>query len=108
MQFGSDSPVEPNDPLLGLQAAVARQTTRGEPDGGWLPEQRLTLEQGIKGFTETAAWTARREGDLGIIAPGRKADLTIFEHDLFQAPVQDWPFIDVEMTIIDGQIVYQK
>jgi predicted amidohydrolase YtcJ len=108
MQFGSDAPVEPNAPLLGLQAAVTRQTLAGEPEGGWLPDQRLTLEQGLKGFTRVAAWTARREDDLGIIAPSRRADLTIFEGDLFQAPVQDWPAVGVEMTIIDGEIVHQK
>ncbi len=108
MQFGSDAPVEPNDPLLGLQAAVARQTTRGEPDGGWLPEQQLTPEQAIQGFTRIAAWTARREGDLGIIAPGRRADLTVFDQDLFQVPVTDWPSVDVQMTVIDGELVYQK
>jgi hypothetical protein len=108
MQFGSDAPVEPNHPLLGLQAAVARQTTRGEPDGGWFPEQQLTLEQAIKGFTEVAAWTARREGELGIIAAGGRADLTVFERDLFHAPVRDWPSVGVEMTLIDGELVHQK
>jgi hypothetical protein len=105
IQFGSDAPVEPNDPRLGLQAAVARQTTAGEPEGGWMPEQRLTLEQAIKGFTEVAAWTARREEDLGTIAPGRRADLTVFEEDLFQVPVADWPSVAVKMTIVDGEPV---
>jgi predicted amidohydrolase YtcJ len=107
MQFGSDSPVEPNEPLLGLQAAVTRQTLGGEPGGGWLPAQRLNLEQAIKGFTDVAAWTARREDELGMIAPGRRADLTVFGEDLFQVPAERWPSVNVEMTIIGGEIVHQ-
>jgi predicted amidohydrolase YtcJ len=108
MQFGSDSPVEPNNPLLGLHAAVTRQTIRGEPEGGWYPDEKLTLAEGLKGFTEIAAWTARKEENLGSIAPGKWADLTIFEQDLFRVPVDNWPTIDVEMTVVDGEIVYRK
>jgi predicted amidohydrolase YtcJ len=108
LQFGSDSPVEPNNPVLGLQAAVTRQTPQGEPEGGWYPEQRLDLLAGISGYTRTAAWSARREDKLGILSPGMLADLTIFEKDLLTVPVQEWPEIAVEMTVIDGETVYCK
>jgi len=108
MQFGSDSPVEPNNPLLGLHAAVTRQTIRGEPEGGWYPEEKLTLAESLRGFTEIAAWSARKEENLGSITPGKWADLTIFEQDLFRVPVENWPAIDVEMTVVDGEIVYRK
>ena len=108
IQFGSDAPVESNNPLLGLKAAVARQTVDGAPEGGWYPNQKLTLEESLRGFTEVAAWTARKEEYLGSIAAGKWADITVFEKDLFAEPAKDWPSIDVEMTIVDGEIVYRK
>lgn len=108
MQFGSDAPVESNDPRLGLQAAVTRQTVQGEPEGGWYPGQRLDLAQCLKGFTRTAAWTARKEDRLGSLTTGKLADLTIFARDLFEVPVREWPEVPVEMTVIDGEIVYRK
>ena len=106
-QFGSDAPVEPNNPLFGLHAAVSRQNQQGEPDGGWYPDQRLDLTEGIRGFTQTAAWTSRKEDRLGSLTPGKLADLTIFAQDLYEVPVQEWPDVQVEMTIIDGEIEYQ-
>jgi predicted amidohydrolase YtcJ len=106
-QFGSDCPIEPNNPLLGLHAAVTRQTLAGEPEGGWFPEERLSLEEGITGFTKTAAWSSHKEHLLGSITPGNLADLTIFQSDLFQLPVNSLPSVNVEMTIINGEIVYQ-
>jgi hypothetical protein len=108
VQFGSDAPVEPIDPILGLQAAVTRQTTAGEPAGGWCPSQRLTLEESIRGFTRVAAWTARKEEVLGTIAPGKWADLTVFCRDLFQVPAENWPSVGIEMTVVGGEIVYRK
>lgn len=108
VQFGSDSPVEPNNPILGLHAAVTRQNLQGEPAGGWYPDQRLDLLESIKGFTQIAAWSARKENKLGSLTPGKIADLTIFEKDLFEIPVKEWPNVQVEMTIIDGKIVYQR
>jgi predicted amidohydrolase YtcJ len=108
MQFGSDSPVEPNNPLLGLCAAVTRQNLHGKPEGGWYPDQRLDLFESICGFTQTAAWSARKEGKLGSLTPGKIADLTVFEKDLFKIPAIEWPNVQVEMTIINGEIVYQR
>jgi len=107
LQFGSDSPVEPINPVLGLQAAVTRQTCQGEPDGGWFPDQRLTLEESLLGFTQVPAWTARREDLLGSIAPGKLADLTVLDQDLFQLPPREWPSVKVKLTIIGGEIVHQ-
>jgi predicted amidohydrolase YtcJ len=107
-QFGSDCPVEPIRPILGIQAAVTRQGIDGTPAGGWNPDQKLTLEETIEGFTKTAAWTARREADLGSIEPDKMADLTIFTQDLFETPPEQWHEVDVEMTVVNGEIVYRK
>ncbi len=106
LQFGTDAPIEPINPLLGLQAAVLRQTPEGLPQGGWTPDQRLTLEQSLTGYTRQAAYTAGKEDTLGMLKPGFLADLTVFASDLTNVPADIWHTIGVEMTIIDGQIVY--
>jgi predicted amidohydrolase YtcJ len=106
--FGSDAPFDDIDPLLGLQAAVNRQTPQGQPAGGWFPEERLSLEQGLKAFTLIPAWTSHRETMLGSISPGKQADLTVFQENLFEIPPESWPSVKVEMTIVDGEIVYQR
>ena len=108
LQFSSDTPVELCNPLAGMQAAVTRQTPDGLPPDGWYPEQRLTLEEAITGYTAQYAQTTYREDNLGSITPGKWADLTIFSQDLFQLAPQDWPAATVEMTIINGEIVYQQ
>lgn len=108
IQFGSDSPVESINPVLGLQAAVARQTLDGNPKDGWFSGQKLTLAESLAGFSKIAAWTARKEDSLGAIAPGKLADLTVFASDLFHHPPHSWPSIGVEVTIVDGEIVYHK
>ena len=108
LQFGSDSPVENMNPVLGLQAAVLRQTPELEPEGGWYPDQRLTLEQSLTGFTRTAAWTSGKEDCLGSLAPGNRADLTVFDKDLDAIPAREWHGVGVEMTFVDGEIVHSR
>ena len=108
LQFGSDSPVEPVNPLLGIFTAVERKHYKHRTDDSWFPEQALTLEEAIIGFTRQAAFTCGRENELGLIAPGMRADLTIFNQNLFVVPEDQWPDIKVQMTIINGEIVYEK
>jgi predicted amidohydrolase YtcJ len=108
VQFGSDAPVEPINPIYGIHAAVTRQTVLGEPSGGWYPEQKLSLEESITGFTATAAWTSRREDKLGSITPGKWADLTVYSRDLFKLSPDDWPNVETEMTVVNGEVVYRK
>jgi predicted amidohydrolase YtcJ len=108
LNFGSDAPVEPINPLLSLQAAVTRQDGHGKPTGGWFPEEKITLEECIKAFTALPARCSRKERYLGAITPGRWADLTVFCEDLFRVPPDQWPSVEVEMTIVNGEIVYRK
>ena len=108
LQFGSDAPVETINPIYGIHAAVTRQTVLGEPAGGWYPEQKLSLEDSITGFTAVAAWSARRENELGSIVPGKWADLTIYDQDLFSLPPDRWPDVETEMTVVSGEVVYNK
>jgi len=108
LQFGSDAPVEPIAPILGIQAAVTRQTPEGDPPGGWFPEERLTLEEAIAGFTQVAAWNAGRPEVTGTLSPGKWADLTVFHRDLFQVSPEEWPAVGVEMTVVGGEVAYRK
>ncbi|MBI4509745.1 MAG: amidohydrolase, partial [Deltaproteobacteria bacterium] len=103
---GSDFPVEEVSPLLGIFAAVSRQDTEGNPPGGFLPEQRLTLEEAIRIFTVDAAWASFAERTRGLIAPGYVADLTIFDREL----MPDRSLLDthVERTIVGGKTVFRR
>lgn len=102
MQFGSDVPVEPNDPLIGIRSAMTREDAKGAPAGGWFPKEKLTFWEAIDGYTRVAAWTAGVEDQFGAIAPGMKADLTIFDRD-FSDPDTHVQEARVARTIIDGQ-----
>lgn len=101
--FGSDFPVELPDVTHGLYAAITRQDSEGNPSAGWQPEQRVSLEQAVRGFTEEAAFAAHREAELGRVAVGMRADLTCFGRVLREdAPgqVRDAPVLG---TIVDGR-----
>jgi predicted amidohydrolase YtcJ len=108
IQFGSDAPVETINPIYGIHAAVTRQIVLGEPPGGWFPEQKLSLEDSITGFTAVAAWSARREDKLGAISPGKWADLTVYNQDLFSLAPDKWPEVETEMTVVNGEVVYSR
>ena len=88
--FGSDAPVERIDPLPGIHAAVTRRRAGGAPGpDGWYPEQRLTMAETIYAFTAATAQTAGQADRLGTLSPGKLADMTIFERDLFTAPAEE-------------------
>ncbi len=108
LAFGSDFPIESPDPRLGLYAAVTRQDRNGMPPGGWLPEQRLTLAEALAAFSAGAAFAAGQENELGRLAPGYQADLTIFEDDLFALPPEKLPTAGIAATVIAGETVYAK
>ena len=105
--FGSDFPVEDPNPMLGLYAARTRQDLKGNPPGGWLPEQVLTGDQALAGFTTGAAYAAFAEGHRGKLAPGFDADLLVLPVD----PVGDSPSVlpgaKVQITVVDGVDVYR-
>jgi predicted amidohydrolase YtcJ len=106
LQFGSDAPVESINPLLGFHAALTRQDLSGEPSEGWFPDERLGLEEIIHAFTWVPAWVSRRENDLGRLSPGRKADLVVFTEDLFRKPPGQVFSVPVEMTMVDGEVLF--
>jgi predicted amidohydrolase YtcJ len=102
---GSDFPVEEVSPLLGIYAAVTRQDGSGAPAGGWYPAQRMTLDEAISAFTYGAAYAGHAEGSLGRLAPGRLADLTVFDGPL----AEDRSLLErgIALTIVGGEIVHE-
>jgi len=104
---GSDFPVELERPILGLMAAVTRQDTSQHPDGGWHPEQRMTLDEALRAYTAGAAYAAYEEEFKGRIAPGMWADLTVLSENLRQVRPTSIPSVSVGYTIVGGQVVYE-
>jgi predicted amidohydrolase YtcJ len=108
VQFGSDAPVEHINPLLSFHAAIARQTPAGEPKAGWFPAERLTLAETLHAFTVVPAWTSRREAQLGTLSPGKIADVTVFAEDLTKLSSERLSSVQVEMTMVGGDLVYRR
>jgi len=113
LSFGSDWPgtnasYYPINPLLGIYAAVTRQTTRGQPAGGWFPEQRLTIEEAIRAYTLNNAWAAFEENIKGSIKEGKLADLVVLDRDILSRPSEEMLQTEVLFTFFDGRIVYEK
>ncbi len=108
LAFGSDCPVEKIDPLIGIHAAVTRRRADGSPGPeGWYPEQRLTVEEAARAFTWGAAYAAGREDQLGSIAPGKLADFTVLDQDIFEIKPMEILNARVDATIIGGRFVWR-
>lgn len=104
---GSDYPVESIDPLLGIYAAVTRQDLSGSPAGGWMPDQRLAIEEAVRAFTIDAAWAAGQEKERGSIEKGKLADLTILGADIMEIEPGEIPGTEIIATILAGRIEYR-
>jgi predicted amidohydrolase YtcJ len=108
LALGSDAPVDPIEPLTGIHAAVTRQRPDGSPGPqGWYPEQRLSVAEAIHGYTVGPALASGREALLGSITPGKLADLTIFQQDIYETPAAEIVDIQVAGTIVGGQFMFR-
>lgn len=108
LAFGSDWPVVTINPWPGVEMAVTRQTTEGTPAGGFVPEERLTVEQAIEGYTLGAAYAGHREKTEGSIEPGKLADLIVVSQDPFKVPANQLHKTEVLLTMVGGKVVYQS
>jgi predicted amidohydrolase YtcJ len=107
LAFGSDWTVAPLNPLDGLKAAVTRQTLDGQHPDGWLPEQKLTLDQALRAYTVGSAYAEFADPVKGTLAPGKLADLVMLDRDLYKISPADIDKARVVLTVMDGQIVWQ-
>jgi len=108
LALGSDFPVEDASPLLGIHAAATRTDPSGFPPGGWLPAQRLTLEEALRGYTEGAAFAAFEEDLRGTIRVGKLADFTVLDRDLLQHAPEDVTKTQVVATVVGGEVVWSR
>jgi len=103
LAFGSDAPVESIDPLLGIHAAVTRRRVDGSPgQEGWQPQERLTVEEAVRAYTVGAAYAAGAEDHLGTLSPGKLADVTVLDRDIFAGPPMEIARAAVCATFVNG------
>ncbi len=108
LAFGSDWPVVTLNPWKGVQTAVTRQTEEGEPPGGFVPQQRLSLEDTIRAYTLGAAFAGRREKTEGSVEPGKLADFIVLDRDLFKIEPSEIGKTEVLLTVVGGKVVYES
>jgi predicted amidohydrolase YtcJ len=106
--FGTDWPVEPINPYLGLYAAVTRQSVEGDPEGGWWPEERISIEDAIRNYTAESAYASFEEKEKGRIATGMLADIVVHTQDLLSIAPKDILRTEPEMTVFGGRVVYER
>lgn len=106
--FGTDCPVETFNPMANIYTAVTRKDYDGFPEGGWYPEEGLTLEQALEDYTKTSAFACYAEDHRGMIAEGFDGDITVLEEDLFEAEPAHIKDIKAAMTIVGGKIRFSR
>ena len=108
LAFGTDYPVEHINPLRGLYAAVTREFEDGGPEGGWLPEEKVSIEEAIRAYTLGSAFAEFEERRKGTLSPGKFADLIVLSQDITNVSPSELLRTDVLLTMVGGKIVYQK
>jgi predicted amidohydrolase YtcJ len=113
LSFGTDWPGTsaseyPINPMLGLYAAVTRQTVTGKPAEGWFPDERISIADAIKAYTYNTAYANFEETTKGSIEVGKLADLTVLSKNLLKIAPKEYLTTDVVYTIVGGKIVYES
>jgi predicted amidohydrolase YtcJ len=107
LAFGSDWTVAPLNPLLGIEAAVTRQTLDGKHPGGWVPEQKISVEEAVRAYTEGSAYAEYQEQFKGTLEPGRLADFVVLDGDIFTMAPDRIHSARVMLTVVGGRVVYE-
>jgi predicted amidohydrolase YtcJ len=108
LAFGSDFPVESPNPFPGLSAAISRQDVSGQPPGGWIPSERLTLGQALDAFTRGAAYAGFAEQEIGALEPGKWADFVLVDRDPTKVDAQALARTQVLETWVAGKKVWSR
>jgi len=108
LAFGSDWTVAPLDPMQGLAAAVTRRTLDGKHPGGWVPEQKISVEEAVRAYTLGSATAEFTDPVKGSITPGKLADLVVLSDDIFKIDPTAIEHTHVQMTVVDGRVVWER
>lgn len=108
LAFGTDWYVAPLNPMLGIHAAVTRQTLDDKNPNGWIPEQKISVEETVRAYTQGSAFAEFQENLKGSIAPGKLADFVVLSADIFTINPNEIRNTQVLMTVVDGKIVYER
>ncbi len=108
LAFGSDWYVAPPSPIKGIYAAVTRRTLDGKNPGGWVPSQKISLEEALNAYTINGAYASFEENLKGSIEKGKRADIVILEKNLFEIPNDEIFNVQIFKTIVGGKIVYNS
>jgi len=96
------------NPLEGIYAAVTRQDADGNPEGGWMPSEKVSRERALRGFTLDAAYAAFQEDEVGSLEAGKRADFVVLSKDIMEIPAPEILNTDVVATYIDGEAVFTR
>lgn len=107
LAFGTDWTVAPLNPMETLKAAVTRQTLDGKHPDGWVPEQKITLEEALRAYTVGSAYAEFQETVKGTLAPGKLADLVMLDRNIFALPPAQLDQVKVLLTVVDGRVVWE-
>jgi len=106
--FGSDCPIVSNDPFLALYRAVTRLHDDGKPEGGWNPEQRISMEDALDAYTLKGAFAVGREHELGTLETGKLADFIVLDRNLLKIGAEEIRGTKVLKTFVEGRCVYVR
>ena len=107
LAFGTDWTVAPLNPILTVYAAVTRRTLDGKNSKGWIPEQKISVEEAVRAYTVGSAYAEFQDNVKGSISVGKLADMVILSRDIFKIDPKDIEGVKVVLTIVDGRIVYE-
>jgi hypothetical protein len=108
LAFGSDAPVAPLDPILGIYGAVTRATLDDRNPGGWVPEEKITVDEALRAYTAANAWGMFWEQEVGVIKPGYQADLVVIDRDLKAIAPEEIRGAKVTATVVAGKVVFTR
>ena len=106
LAFGSDWTVAPLEPLKGIKAAVTRQTLDGRHPDGWIPDQKISVDEAVRAYTLGSAYAEFAERLKGSLAPGKLADLVMLDRDIYRIDPAEIDQCQVLLTVVDGRVVY--
>jgi hypothetical protein len=107
LAFGTDWPVAPLDPMRSVYAAVTRETLEGAHPGGWVPEEKIGLDEAFAAYASGSSYADGTESWKGRLAPGFAADLVVLSEDPWAIPAEDLAEVEAVLTMVGGKVVYR-